>query len=109
MNDKVLEILKKVQEIRVNKNKSQDQIAELMGISQSKYARFESGKTKTDLKTLVLFCETLNMSLEDFFVYPNKIGAEDIQAVIQIRLKNKQKESILKQLIGKEDLEILNK
>ncbi len=39
----------------------------------------------------------------------NIVVNDEIKAVIQIELKNKQKDTILKQLIGKKDLEILNR
>lgn len=109
MEEQVLKILKKVELLRNNNNLSQQQMADLMEISQSKYARFESGRSKTDLKTLLLFCEKIKIPIEEFFIYPNKPNTNEIEAIIQIKLKDKQKETILKQLVGKEDLEILNK
>lgn len=47
--------------------------------------------------------ERILYSAKDFF------AKEEVKAVLHIELKNSQKEAILKQLIGKKDLEILNK
>lgn len=50
------EALSRVKMLRELRHLSQDQMAELMQITQSAYARFEAGKTKTDLEILEKFC-----------------------------------------------------
>ena len=112
MDKEQLEILSKIKNLREKHNFSQDIMAEKMNITQSKYARFESGRTKTDLETLIIFCKTLKMSLKDFFIYPDKINYdedENVKAVLQIELKKDKKEQVLKFIFGENNLEILNK
>ncbi len=55
--------------------------------------------------------ESIERHFNERILYSAKefVANEEVKAVIQIELKNKQKEAVLKQLIGKKDLEILNK
>jgi transcriptional regulator with XRE-family HTH domain len=106
-----VEILEKIKEFRDKNGFSQEQMADKMNITQSKYARFESGRTKTDLDTLELFCNQLEMTLKEFFIYPDNINieVEEIKAILQIELKRDKKEQVLKLVFGDNNLEILNK
>ncbi|MDR1763429.1 MAG: helix-turn-helix transcriptional regulator [Dysgonamonadaceae bacterium] len=65
-------ILSNVRIIRERKNLSQEQIADLMGLTQSAYARFERGATKTDLETLQKFCDVVGYSLVEVITYPKR-------------------------------------
>lgn len=67
MDKEKLEILEKIKNFRDKSGFSQELLAVKMNISQSKYARFESGKSKTDLDTLEIFCKAINITLKDFF------------------------------------------
>ncbi|WP_310555028.1 helix-turn-helix transcriptional regulator [Flavobacterium sp.] len=113
MSDQKKIILKQVRIIRENNNLSQELIAEKMNITQSKYARFERGETKTDLDTLVDFCKVIGISFKEFIIYPDKLGKNDneepIKAILQIELKSDKKEQILKLVFGENNLEILNR
>jgi transcriptional regulator with XRE-family HTH domain len=112
MNAEQKEILSKIKSIREKHNYSQEVMAEKMNITQSKYARFESGRTKTDLDTLHVFCSIFDMSLKDFIIYPDKLTnneEDDIKAILQIELKKDKKEHVLKFIFGENNLEILNK
>ncbi len=111
MNTERLEILQKIKALREKYNLSQDLMADKMNITQSKYARFESGRSKTDLDTLELFCSTLNFTLKEFFIYPDKLNkeVEDIKTFIQIELKKEKKDQVLKLVFGENNLEILSK
>lgn len=112
MSDEKKKILKQVRIIRENNNLSQELIAEKMNITQSKYARFERGETKTDLDTLVDFCNAIGVSLKEFIIYPDKLDKNDneepIKAILHIELKSDKKEQILKLVFGDNNLEILN-
>lgn len=112
MNNEQQEILSKIKAIREKHNFSQDIMADKMNITQSKYARFESGRTKTDLETLINFCNKVDISLKEFFIYPDKLERnedEEIKAILQIELKKDKKEQVLKFIFGENNLEILNK
>lgn len=87
-------------------------MTEEIEINQSKYARFEKGKSKIDLQFLILFCKTLNLTLKEFFIYPDTINnnpEEEIKAILQIELKKDKKDQVLKFIFGENNLEILNK
>ncbi len=110
-------ILNNIRIFREKANLSQDQLAEKMNISQPKYARFERGATKTDLETLILFCNTLGVTLMDIITYPNKyVNIDDIPnlqkeetVLLSIEIKKDKKDQILKLVFGDNNLEILNK
>jgi transcriptional regulator with XRE-family HTH domain len=110
------EILNNVRMIREQRNLSQEQVAEMMEMTQSSYARFERGATKTDLETLGSFGKIMGYTLVDLITYPRKyIDIETIdnffegnQVVLQIALKKDKKDQVLKLIFGNECLEILN-
>lgn len=54
--------------------------------------------------------EAIEKHFNERILYSAKefVADQEIKAIVQIELKKKQKETILKQLIGKSDLEILN-
>lgn len=106
------EILEKIKILRLSKDLSQYDIAEKMNLTQSSYARFESGKSKTDLETLIVFCKIIEMTLKEFFIYPDSVSNgpnEEVKAIIQIELKKDKKDQVLKLIFGENNLEILNK
>jgi len=111
MDSQLLDILQKVRTIRDKHNLSQEAIADKMNITQPSYARFERGATKTDLKTLIDFCNCFDMSLMEFIHYPDKYIKPDneLKAVLQLELKNDKKDQVLKLVFGENNLEILNK
>ena len=52
--------------LRIKKGLSQEQLADALGLSQSTVARIEAGKSKLGAHHLLLVCEALEMSLEQF-------------------------------------------
>lgn len=112
MSNQRKKVLETVKIIRESKNYSQERMADLMGISQSAYARFESGRSKTDLETLELFANYFDKSLLELFFYPEELpnGANtELKAQLIIELKEDKKEQVLKLVFGDNNLEILNK
>lgn len=110
------DILKNIRLIRESKGFSQEQIAEMMKITQSQYARFERGATKTDLETLYEFSLVVGMSLIDIISYPKKyveIGQQPngdaVEATLQIKLRNDKRDQVLKLVFGDNNIEILNR
>ena len=62
----------RVKELRLTKaNMSQDDFARKMGIHRTYLSRIESGKYNVTIDTIILICESLDISLSDFF-YPFK-------------------------------------
>lgn len=60
-------ILNKIRLKRLEKNFSQDYLASKIGISQSYYARIESGKNALTLVNLLKIAEDLEVSPKKFF------------------------------------------
>jgi len=111
-------IIENIRILRESKGYSQDYMAELMGITQSAYARFERGATKTDLKTVSLAAKVLEVTLVDVITYPEKyinikdaskeISTSEPEIILQIKIKGDKREEILKNAFGNNNLEILN-
>lgn len=60
-------ILTKIRLKRLEKNFSQDYLASKIGISQSYYARIESGKNELTLTSLLKIATVLEVSPKKFF------------------------------------------
>ena len=114
------ELLRNIRAIRESRGISQEQMADLMNISQSQYARFERGATKTDLETVFKLCEALNFRIIDLITYPKifidseiisllKPNTNEIKTTLQIELGAEKKEQVLKLVLGEKYLEIFNK
>ncbi len=56
-------ILKKIRITRLEKELSQENMAEYLGISQCAYSNLENGKTKLDLKCLKKISKILDIDL----------------------------------------------
>lgn len=88
-------------------------MAEYMGLSQAAYARFEIGKSKTDLHTLEKFCNVMKMTLKELFTGTDNgnhgVDKEDVKAILTVELKKEKKDQILRLVFGDNNIEILNK
>lgn len=106
------QILETVKSLRESKGYSQETMAHIMGVSQSAYARFESGKSKTDLEILENFANKFDKTLLELFYYPDELPINpnnDLKAVLTIELKEEKKDQVLRLVFGDNNLEILNK
>jgi transcriptional regulator with XRE-family HTH domain len=111
-------VIENIRILRESKGYSQDYIAELIGITQSSYARFERGATKTDLKTVSLIAQALEMSLIDVITYPEKyvnskdipteIPAHEPEVIVQLKIRGEKKAQILKTVLEGNELEMLS-
>jgi len=111
-------IIENIKILRESKGYSQEYMADLIGITQSAYARFERGATKTDLKTVSLVAQTLEMNLIDLITYPEKyinvkdaskdIPALEPEVILQVKIKGDLKKQVLKTTFGSSDLEFFN-
>lgn len=54
----------KLKEIRLNKNYSQKQVAEGIGISETLYQKYEYGKTKPSYDVIIKLCIYFNISAD---------------------------------------------
>jgi transcriptional regulator with XRE-family HTH domain len=113
----VKKILENIRIFREKANLSQDTVADRMNITQSKYARFERGATKTDLEMVVLFCKVINKPLLEVITYPDTyINVSDIsqfkaedRVALTIELNKDKREQVLKLVFGENNLELFNK
>ena len=58
----------RIKQIREQKNLSQEQLANLLEISQSKLSKIENGRIKKiEMKLVLKFCKSIDVSLDEFF------------------------------------------
>jgi transcriptional regulator with XRE-family HTH domain len=109
-------VIENIRILRESKGYSQDCLAELIGITQSSYARFERGATKTDLKMISLVAQALEMNLIDIITYPEKyinikdaskeVATTEPEVILQIKVRGDKRDQILKATFGDNELEI---
>ena len=107
-------ILENIRTIRELKGYSQDYMAELVGITQSSYARFERGATKTDLKLVSVIAQVFEMNFIDVVTYPEKyvnikeiskeIETSEPELILQIKVKGEKRSQILKTVFENNEL-----
>ena len=57
----------KIKKLREEKNLSQEQLANLLDISQSKISKIENGRLKKiEMKLVLKFCKNIDINLDDF-------------------------------------------
>ena len=63
-----LDIGFKIKKLREEKNVSQEQLVNLLEISQSKLSKIENGRLKKiEIKLVLKFCKIIDINLDDFF------------------------------------------
>ena len=68
MNDKFKILGRRVKLLRMNKNISQTNMAEMIGLSQTNLSNMESGRTAITLQNIFKMREVLGCKIADFFV-----------------------------------------
>ena len=63
------QVLQNTRILRLEKGISQDEMAVLVGVSQSAYARFESGATRLDFVLLEKISNILNINIEELIYH----------------------------------------
>ena len=57
----------KIKKLREEKNLSQEQLVNLLEISQSKLSKIENGRLKKiEMKLVLKFCKNIDINLDDF-------------------------------------------
>ena len=107
-------VIEKIRKIIADKGLTQIIAAELAGTSPSQFSKILNGEVQLSLWQLSNFAMNLNMDIIDVFTYPQKYilsgkESEDVEAILQIRLKKDRKEQVLKLVFGDNNLEILNR
>ncbi|MCR4726390.1 MAG: helix-turn-helix domain-containing protein [Clostridia bacterium] len=62
-----MEIGKKLKELRLQNDLTQEKLAALLCISRVNYTRYETGKVRPDYETLLKIADFYDISLDDFF------------------------------------------
>lgn len=70
---------KRISQARNSRNLTQEDLAELSGLSVSSISRIETGYTSTSLKTLYKICNILDVGLDCIFydILPNRKNISD--------------------------------
>lgn len=63
----MLQIGKKLRELRKNENMTQQELADKLKISRVNYTRYETDAVRPDYETLVLIADFFNVSLDEIF------------------------------------------
>ncbi len=61
-----MSVYQRLKDIREDLDKSQDEIAKVIGTSQSYYAQYESGKRAIPFERMVILAKYYNVSLDYF-------------------------------------------
>ena len=99
MINEIRDIVKNLKLIREYRNKSQEQVADLMNKTQSAYARMERGATKIDLETLCDFANVMELPVIEVIMWPHKVVIESDDNIevdsILIKVKRGHKKQIM--------------
>ncbi len=60
------EYIKQMRDLREDRDKTQQEIAELLGTSQTMYARYERGANELPIHHLLILCDYYNVSADYF-------------------------------------------
>ena len=64
--------IKRMRDLREDNDKTQNEIAELLGTSQTMYARYERGANELPLRHLVTLCRSYKVSADYFLGFSAK-------------------------------------
>ena len=59
-----MKYIKRIRDLREDNDKTQQEIAELLGTSQTMYARYERGANELPIRHLIKLCEFYNVSAD---------------------------------------------
>jgi len=87
----------KLKEVRISHNMTQKQVADILNISRSSYAMWESNNNIIPIKRLITYCNYFNVSLDYIFEFStqNYLNLNDynkdmsIRRIKELRLENK--------------------
>ena len=67
----------RIKQLREQKNLSQEQLANLLEISQSKLSKIDNGRLKKiEMKLVLKFCKNIDINLDDFFENTDAVEIE---------------------------------
>lgn len=110
----IMKIIENIKEIRINKGIPQKALADALSVDNAVISNIENGKRELKVAELENIANCLGVEVIDLFTYPEKYipsgkQHEDVEAILQIRLKDEKKIEILRSVFGDKNYEILNK
>ena len=60
----MLTYIKRIRDLREDHDKTQQEIAEILGTSQTMYARYERGANEMPIRHLIVLCKYYNVSAD---------------------------------------------
>ena len=109
------DVIRKIIQIREEHGITKRELAERLEMNEASYGRIESGKIALSFKHLAQIASAFGMEVIDILTYPKKFveagqnDDEQVEAVLQIKLKKEKKEQVLKLVFGDNNIEILNR
>ncbi len=85
-----------IREHRKEKNMTQEQIAEKMGVTDKSISHWENGKTMPDYSILKELCDTLDITINELFI-GEKIEEDKYQKVAEENLIELKKNKLIKE------------
>lgn len=109
-----MKVIENIKRIRTERNIPVKVIAENLGVDVSTMSKIENGHRELKVAELAKIAQSLGVRIIDLFTWPDRYikdpnGQEDIEAIIQIKLKSGMKEKVLQNIFGQKDLELLEK
>ena len=89
-----------IAECRKEKNLTQEQLSEILGVSSKSVSRWENGKTLPDYTVLDSLCNALGISINEFY-YGEKMPEQDFKHLSEQNLRLYFREEFRKRLIYK--------
>lgn len=109
-------IIRNIIQLRSIKDITKRDMARALNMNEASYGRIESGKIALSYSRLVDIASALDMTVVDLITYPDvyrRVDAtdknEDVETVLQIKIKNEKKDKVLKLVFGDINLEMLGK
>ena len=95
-----MEILQRINDLRIQRGWSIYKLAEESGITQSTLANMFARKTMPSISTLKMLCDAFGISLSEFFEYDNKqLSQEDFLTISHYKKLSQSNKNIIRFLI----------
>lgn len=83
-------ITKRLKSLRESRKLTQNEMAELLHMSEQNYARIERGRYKSSLYFILTFCSKLDITIQDFFKFKHENDTELDQYMREFLINHKQ-------------------
>lgn len=108
-------IISNLRKIMADKSLTQETLAKYAATSPSQFSKILNGSVRLSLDQLSKIATQLSMREIDLITYPEiyvsqkETKDENVEVVLQMRLKKDKKDQVLSLVFGENNLEILNK